>query len=264
MSTLPKYHTPGQSRMDGAREPTLSLPVRLQVYAGPQADRVWARDAAGRAAHVRRWDESTPHRAASGRGSPDGGQLGQRGGGPPAGAARPAPPCRDGRTRRGVYLCRAEKNKAYIVTEVDRATRCIIGWDVVWERDVEALQEMIERARPAQHYWSDAFPTYARLVYWPGHHAVAPGKSQTYSVEADNAELRHYLARLRRCSRCFSRSIAALRRLAPPCAAPSGSSATPGTVVNSTAAPILTMPAMSCSSYAHYLSHSPQIVIGPL
>lgn len=81
------------------------------------------------------------------------------------------------------------------MTEVDRATRCIIGWDVVWERDVEALQEMIERARPAQHYWSDAFPTYARLVYWPGHHAVAPGKSQTYSVEADTAELRHDLAR---------------------------------------------------------------------
>ena len=36
-------------------------------------------------------------------------------------------------------------------------------------------------------------------------------KSQTYSVEADNAELRHYLARLVRKSRCFSRSLHALR-----------------------------------------------------
>jgi IS1 family transposase len=98
------------------------------------------------------------------------------------------------------------------VTAVDRDTRCIIGWDVVWERDVEAMQEMIERATPATQYYSDAFPTYARLVYYPGHHAVAPGKSQTYSVEADNAELRHYLARLARRSRCFSRSLAALRR----------------------------------------------------
>jgi len=53
---------------------------------------------------------------------------------------------------------------------------------------------------------------YERLVNYPGHHAVAPGKSQTYSVEADNAELRHYLARLGRKSRCFSRSIDALRR----------------------------------------------------
>src|ERR671938_463877 len=61
-------------------------------------------------------------------------------------------------------------------------------------------------------YYSDAFPTYETLVYYPGTHAVAPGKSQTYSVEADNAELRHYLARLGRRSRCFSRSIDALRR----------------------------------------------------
>src|SRR5437870_11444749 len=35
-------------------------------------------------------------------------------------------------------------------------------------------------------------------------------KSETYSVEADNAELRHYLARLARRSRCFSRCIEAL------------------------------------------------------
>ena len=36
-------------------------------------------------------------------------------------------------------------------------------------------------------------------------------KRQTYSIEADNAELRHYLACLARASRCFSRSIQALR-----------------------------------------------------
>ena len=35
---------------------------------------------------------------------------------------------------------------------------------------------------------------------------------KTYSVEGDNAELRHYLARLGRKSRCFSRCIRALWR----------------------------------------------------
>ena len=98
------------------------------------------------------------------------------------------------------------------MTEVERATRCIVSWAVVWERTWEALQQTIERAEPAQQYYSDACPIYETLVYYPGHHAVAPGKSQTYSVEADNAELRHYLARLGRRSRCFSRSIDALRR----------------------------------------------------
>ncbi len=37
-------------------------------------------------------------------------------------------------------------------------------------------------------------------------------KSQTYSVEGTNADLRHYLARLARRSRCFSRCIRALTR----------------------------------------------------
>jgi insertion element IS1 protein InsB len=99
-----------------------------------------------------------------------------------------------------------------VVTEVDRTTRCITSWAVVWERTWEVLQGVVEGAAPAQQYYSDAFPTYETLVYYPGQHAVAPGKSQTYSVEADNAELRHYLARLGRRSRCFSRSLAALRR----------------------------------------------------
>ena len=87
-----------------------------------------------------------------------------------------------------------------------------MSWAVVWERTGEALQETIERAVPARQYYSAALPTYATLVYYPGRHTVAPGKSQTYSVEADNAELRHYLARLGRHSRCFLRSIEALRR----------------------------------------------------
>ncbi len=98
------------------------------------------------------------------------------------------------------------------MTEVDRATRCITSWSVVWERTWDAMQGVIEGADPATQYYSDGFTTYATLVYYPGRHAVAPGKSQTYSVEADNAELRHYLARLGRKSRCFSRSIEAVRR----------------------------------------------------
>lgn len=98
------------------------------------------------------------------------------------------------------------------MTEVDRATRCITSWAVVWERTWEAMQGGRAGVPPAAQYYSDGFATYQTLVYYPGRHAVAPGKSQTYSVEADNAELRHYLARLGRKSRCFSRSIDALRR----------------------------------------------------
>src|SRR5437879_12598201 len=62
----------------------------------------------------------------------------------------------------------------------------------------------------ATRYISYAFVWYARQVYDPGQYQAMHGKSQTYSVEADNAELRHYLARLARKSRCFSRCIQAL------------------------------------------------------
>ncbi len=36
---------------------------------------------------------------------------------------------------------------------------------------------------------------------------MAPGKSQTFAVEANNAELRHYLARLARRTRCYSKKL---------------------------------------------------------
>lgn len=81
----------------------------------------------------------------------------------------------------------------------------------MWERTWEALQQVVDDSPPAVRYFSDGFSTYAQLLY-EGTHAVAPGKSQTFSVEGDNAELRHYLARLGRKSRCFSRCLWALSR----------------------------------------------------
>jgi insertion element IS1 protein InsB len=71
---------------------------------------------------------------------------------------------------------------------------------------------MLDHSPQADQYYSDAFTLYQALLYTPGQHTAVSDKSQTYSVEADNAELRHYLARLARRSRCFSRCIHALRR----------------------------------------------------
>jgi IS1 family transposase len=87
-----------------------------------------------------------------------------------------------------------------------------VGWDVVEERTSQNMQAMLDRSPFAHQYYSDAFATYETLLYAPGVHTALPNKSQTYSVEADNAELRHYLARLVRRSRCFSRSLHALWR----------------------------------------------------
>ena len=98
-----------------------------------------------------------------------------------------------------------KKKRIYIVTKVDRKTRCFIGCHVVWERKTDNMQKVVDQGPTAHQYYSDAFPTYGCLVYFPGQYQVSTGKTDTYSVEGDNAKLRHYLARLVRKSRCFSR-----------------------------------------------------------
>lgn len=69
---------------------------------------------------------------------------------------------------------------------------------------------MVDEAPKAKQYYSDGFDAYQWLWYHFGRYEVSQGKSETYAVEADNAELRHYLARLARRSRCFSRCPYAL------------------------------------------------------
>lgn len=91
------------------------------------------------------------------------------------------------------------------MTKVDRATRCFIGCAVVVERTSLALQRVVEQGPRARQYVSDAYITDATLGYGLARYTVSEGKRNTYSVEAGNAELRHYLARLGRRSRCFTR-----------------------------------------------------------
>lgn len=81
---------------------------------------------------------------------------------------------------------------------------------MVWVRTKQAIQHMVDGAPKAKCYYSDGFDAYQWLWYHFGRYEVSEGKTDTYSVEADNAELRHYLARLARRSRCFSRCPFAL------------------------------------------------------
>ena len=76
-------------------------------------------------------------------------------------------------------------------------------------RTSEALQACLERAPQAKQYYSDAFPVYDTL-YYGAPYEMRTDKKETYSVEAVNADLRHYLKRLARKSRCFSRRVDAL------------------------------------------------------
>jgi insertion element IS1 protein InsB len=81
---------------------------------------------------------------------------------------------------------------------------------VVWIRTQAAIQQVVDQAPKAKWYYSDGFEAYQWLWYHFGRYEISKGKADTYSVEADNAKLRHYLARLARKSHCFSRRPYAL------------------------------------------------------
>lgn len=114
-----------------------------------------------------------------------------------------------GRVGRVIHFFEAEKNKIYVLTVVDRATHCLLSWDAVGERNTANLQAGLERSPQARQDYSDAFPAYDNL-YYGAPYEMRPDKKETYSVEAVNADLRHYLKRLARKSRCFSRRLDAL------------------------------------------------------
>lgn len=97
------------------------------------------------------------------------------------------------------------------MTLVERASRRFVAWAVVPERTKIVFESLVDAAPVARNYFSDAFSTWGASWY-PGAYTALPNKSQTFSVEGGNAELRHYVARLGRRSRCFSRCIHALTR----------------------------------------------------
>ncbi len=66
-----------------------------------------------------------------------------------------------------------------------------MGWALVTERTVEAIQKLVDRYVPV------LLRRISRQVnYRRSRHLVAHGKSQTYSVEANNAELRCFVSQL--------------------------------------------------------------------
>ena len=98
------------------------------------------------------------------------------------------------------------KENVYITLAVTRNPRQIVGFTVTPARSTEQMQELIDSSPAAEDYYSDGYSLYRELSYW-GVHTVAPGKSQTYTVEGINADLRRYIPGLARRSRCFYRLI---------------------------------------------------------
>jgi insertion element IS1 protein InsB len=81
--------------------------------------------------------------------------------------------------------------------------------DLQWE----SMQQVVDTLPKAEYYCSDQSSIYPDLE-WPegSSHIISKGKEQTHTIESLNANLRHYLKRLARKTRCFSRCFKALER----------------------------------------------------
>jgi IS1 family transposase len=96
---------------------------------------------------------------------------------------------------------------------VARGSGLIVGQAVTLDRSRSTLQSLVDTLPPAPRYSSDGHAAYQEIV-WPqeSSHIVSQAKEETYTIESLNANLRTYLGRLARRSRCFSRSLEALRQ----------------------------------------------------
>lgn len=84
-----------------------------------------------------------------------------------------------------------------------------------WLVALTVLYSLVSEAISLKVTDPDAFLPCWELCWW-GEHKAMYDKSQAYSVEAVNADLRHYLARLEHRPRCFSRCLNALRHAVDP------------------------------------------------
>ena len=94
----------------------------------------------------------------------------------------------------------------FIMTMLSREPRQIVAFDVDNSVSAAAIQEMVDTALQAEKYFTDGGNVYVGVDFIGHHYRNMHDKSDTHNVEGSNADLRHYIAGLRRRSRCFFRS----------------------------------------------------------
>ncbi len=105
-----------------------------------------------------------------------------------------------------LYSFVERKNRFYAITLVSRDTREIVGFDITFDKSRERFQRVVDNSVKARQYYYVAYSAYAE-VHYEGTHTSLKNKSQTYTVEGLNSDLRHYIPSLRRKSKCFFRSL---------------------------------------------------------
>ena len=101
-------------------------------------------------------------------------------------------------------LSRRKKTKCWIWKALDRITGRVVAW-VVGRRDAATFRRLYAQVKGDKRtYFTDDWPVY-RAVLPEAQHVI--GRMETRTVERDNANTRHYSARMARRTKVVSRSL---------------------------------------------------------
>ncbi len=92
-----------------------------------------------------------------------------------------------------LYSYVERKNKIYMITLVSREKRQIVGYNVAYYKSIERIHRLLKKSPKAEHYYSDAYSAYSEVCYY-GTHISLKNKSETYTIEGVNSDLRNYIA----------------------------------------------------------------------
>jgi len=97
------------------------------------------------------------------------------------------------------------------MTTISRVPRQIVSFEVDNSVNAEALQRMADSMEPFDRYFVDGCKVYQDVDYLGLLKQNFEDKGDTHNIESTNSDLRHYIAGLRRRSRCFFRSLETLK-----------------------------------------------------
>lgn len=98
-----------------------------------------------------------------------------------------------------------KKQQRWLWRAIDRASKKICGWALV-DRSTQTAQRLDAQLPHADHitYCTDVWHPYGKIFEAKQH---LQGKAHTFTIESHNNRIRVYLARLRRKTHCYSKSL---------------------------------------------------------
>lgn len=107
----------------------------------------------------------------------------------------------------GVKARTETKENVYVIAIMSREPRQFLGLVASFDKSPETIERLVWDSPHADRYFSDGYVGYKDVIYPGSFTQNSWDKSDTYTVESGNADLRTYIPTLARRSRCFPRKI---------------------------------------------------------